>query len=370
MCFRLVQMGEVIQLPRQSRFRVEDFDTLETGEMFWRVKGLWPSVGVCFLAGPSMAGKSFRALNWLAKVCRGEPVLGRRSVPCGILYVASEGAQGVRKRIMGLRSEIGALDGAFKFIGQAPNLTDADDLADLRITLEGARAELDAAGFPLGIVAIDTLSASVPGADENSAKDMSPVLTALQNLAEEMGIMVLMIAHTGKVEERGIRGWSGLLANADGLIMLEDPKGSETRTGTVVKVKDGPAGDTFAFVLREVALGHDSDGDEITTCVVDEADAPSKTSARAKALHPDQELLMRALRLCVDDERTIAVSGPGVAPGTVGVRRSDLKAKMFDIGFSDQDENPDSVKRSINRHIKALASREVLRATEYAVWPV
>ena len=197
---------------KPSRFVLEDFDTLEPGVALERVKGLWPRCGLCFVGGPSMSGKSFWTLDALARVCRGEPVLGRKSVPAGTLYIASEGAHGVRKRIKALREKIGGLGGAFQFIGQAPNLRSEDDLADLRETMADAQAAMRAKGLELGVVAIDTLSASIPGADENSAADMSPVLHALQGMAAELGLLVLVIAHTGKDETRGLRGWSGLLA--------------------------------------------------------------------------------------------------------------------------------------------------------------
>jgi hypothetical protein len=34
-----------------------------------------------------MAGKSFWALDKLACICRGEQILGRRSVPSGVVYI-------------------------------------------------------------------------------------------------------------------------------------------------------------------------------------------------------------------------------------------------------------------------------------------
>ena len=169
-------MSELIEFPtvetfdrRPARFIRENFDDLEPGVALDRVKGLWPRSGLCFVGGPSMSGKSFWALDALARICRGEDVLGRRSVQAGCLYVAAEGAAGVRKRITALRGKIGTLDGTFQFIGQAPNLRDADDLAELREAIEQSKAELQAAGHDLGIVCLDTLSASIPGADENSA---------------------------------------------------------------------------------------------------------------------------------------------------------------------------------------------------------
>ena len=332
-------MSELIEFPtvetfdrRPARFIRENFDDLEPGVALDRVKGLWPRSGLCFVGGPSMSGKSFWALDALARICRGEDVLGRRSVQAGCLYVAAEGAAGVRKRITALRGKIGTLDGTFQFIGQAPNLRDADDLAELREAIEQSKAELQAAGHDLGIVCLDTLSASIPGADENSAADMSPVLHALQAMAAELGLLVLIIAHTGKDETRGLRGWSGLLANADGVIMLEAPDG-ETRTGTVLKVKDGLSGDRFAFVLERVVLGLDDDGDEVSTCVIQETDAPERprSGRRPSKAGGTGDLILSALGRVLEDKPR-DIRAPGAPPGQQGVSAHDLRPMAFQIG--------------------------------------
>lgn len=328
----LAQFPSVEIFARRSKYRVEDFDTLEPGAMQSRVKGLWPAVGVVFVGGPSMSGKSFWTLDALARVCREEAVLGRKSKAAGVLYIASEGANGVRNRIAGLRSRIGKLGGAFGFIGQAPDLTDPEDVALLREVIAERQTEMAAAGPPLGVVAIDTLSASIPGADENSAKDMSPVLHALQSMAVDLGLLVVVIAHTGKDEGRGLRGWSGLLANADGLVMLESPEGS-TRIGSIVKVKDGEAGERFAFSLERVVVGFDEDGDEVTTCVVNAEDAPSKPKAGRKptAAQADAEYLKTAFNLIFPDKAAL-ICAPG-ANGAKGVHLSDLRAEALKIGL-------------------------------------
>lgn len=352
------------------RFQVEDFDTLEPGSLRWRVKGLWPAVGVCFVGGPSMSGKSFWTLDAMAKVCRGTEILGRKSVPSGVIYIASEGAHGVRNRIAGLRSKIGPLGSAFKFIGQAPNLTDPKDVAALRAALLEAKAELQEGGHDLGVVAVDTLSASIPGADENSAADMSPVLHALQELAVELAIIVIVVAHTGKDEGRGLRGWSGLLANADGLVMLEAPDG-DTRGGTVVKVKDGAAGDRFAFVLSAVEIGIDDDGERVTTCVVEpaEVDGQRRVGRRERRLSPKQELVLRSVRLCLDDGLGQVVPVPeGIRPGEPAVHRDRVKERARLEGYADDTAKPESVRRKLNEHLTDLIGLERLRAHGEYLW--
>lgn len=333
-----------------SRFILEDFDSIQPPTSSARVKGLWPSVGVAFVGGPSMSGKSFWVLDALARVRRGEKVLGRKSVPSGVLYVASEDAAGVRGRIAGLRLDRGALGGGFDFIGQAPDLTSLEDVEDLKATIYQAKTKQAANGIALGVVAIDTLSASIPGADENSAADMSRVLRAVQELAIELEVLVLIVAHTGKDESRGLRGWSGLLANADGLIMLEAPEDG-ARGGTVVKVKNGASGDRFGFALRVVELGEDEDGDPVTTCVIDEADAPEKgakagrkpTKASASA-----DKIMAAYGR-VWDRHKVRVEAPGAPKDATGVLLEELRAEAYAVGLGPSEPNYDECETDTDR---------------------
>ena len=342
----VVAFKRIPEPERISKFKFEDFDTLQPGRQQWLVKGLWPSVGVCFLAGPSMAGKSFLALDLCVKVIRGQTVLGRKSKPCGVVYIAAEGAAGVRNRITGLRQRTGPVGGLFQFIGQAPDLTYPDDVDELRQGLIAQKAAFEARGDRLGLIVVDTLSASVPGADENTAKDMSPVLTALQSMSIELGAMVLVIAHTGKNADAGIRGWSGLLANADGLIMLSKAEGDETRTGTVEKVKDGRSGDRFAFALDSVVIGVDEDGDEITTCTVVETDMPEGKALGPDKLTPNASSVLTALGYLIDNGQSIQTPNlPGVPAWAKAVDNETLRNRLWDTGFSDPEAKPGTVRQ-------------------------
>ncbi len=354
-------IAPLLEVPRRSKFEVEDFDTLEPPAMVWRVKGLWPSSGVCVVAGPSGSGKSFWVLDAGARVCRGLQVVGRKSNTCGVVYIASEDGAGVKLRIKGLRLAVGLLGHRFDFVGQAPDLTDVDDIDDLRGTLIEASARMKCHGHELGIVFIDTLSASIPGADENTAKDMSPVLAALQTLAQDLGLLVVLVAHTGKDETRGVRGWSGLRANADGLILFEEGNAEGVRVGTLTKVKNGSAGDKFAFTLRQVPLGHDADGDEINTCVVDEADVPV-TNAPVKRLNGNARIVAQALGYLIDNSVTHpALNMPGVKPGKRSVAMEEWKARAGEMGLFVQGDTPANRRQKWHRAVVACRDAGMVR---------
>jgi hypothetical protein len=357
------------RLERQSRFRLEDFDTLQPSIQQWTVKGLWPWSGVCFIGGPPGSGKSFWTLDALTRVVRGERVLGLKSKPCGVAYVAAEDAAGVRNRIKALRDKTGLLNGAFKMIGQAPNLTDADDVEDLKDTLRGAKADMARNGTRLGIVVIDTLAMATAGADENSGKDMGPVLAALQMLALDLDVVVLVVAHTGKDSERGLRGWSGLMGNADGCIMMNTAEGSSC-SGTVTKVKSGPTGQRFAFDLDVVETGRDDDDDEVTSClVVDREVGQSGTGNRKPKPTDGQALILKALiDLTERDDAETVPPYPGVPPGTKGARRDVLKARAQAMGYRHSDTKAETTRTKINQDIKGLAGKSLIREEDNLIW--
>jgi hypothetical protein len=315
-----------------------------------------------------MSGKSFWLLHQLANIARGLPVLGRKSKLAGVIYIGAEGAAGVRNRIKGLRGRIGPLGGAFQFIGQGPDLSSADDVDGLRVALIDAKAAMEAGALRLGVVALDTLSASIPGVDENMARDMSPILAALQQLAIDLDVLVVVVAHTGKDAERGLRGWSGLLGNADGLVMLNPPDGAY-RGGEIVKVKDGESGGKFAFELAPVVIGVDEDGDDVTTCVVDEVPIQPKTVVSRK-LEPVFDLILKCVAACIDAGQCENVPPfDGVPRGTKGVRRETLRARLESEGYTNGGNSPENIRKGMNRHIDKLVAMERLRGKD-PVWVV
>ena len=119
-------------------------------------------------------------------------------------------------------------------------------------------------------------------------------------------------------------------------------------------------------------LGHDDDGDPITTCVIREQEAPSHpTKRRGRRLNPKQDLVLRAVHLCIEAGPTQTVPpSPGVPPGTKGVRRDDVKERAKAEGYDDGSLKPESVRRKLNDHLTTLIGMELLRGKGALVWPV
>ena len=270
------------------------------------IEGLIPSNGVGVIYGPSSAGKSFITVDWAMRIASGGRVLGRFTEASGVLYFAAEGQGGLRKRLVAARQAHG-MDDVVLPLNYLPALLDLSraetgDVEKLSLYAEDVAREMRARGAPLRIVVIDTLAAAAPSADENAQKDMGPIMLAFHRMANRLGAVVLLVAHTGKDVARGLRGWSGIRANADFAIECRVDKDEDTgetsrRSLWLEKAKDGRDGFTLSdYALRVVEMGTKRSGEPDTTCRVDYVEPPpAATEPAGKPLSKSARLVMTLL---------------------------------------------------------------------------
>src|SRR5207253_1810102 len=94
-------------------------------------------------------------------------------------------------------------------VSDAPNLLEPKDTAAITKTI------LDWAKGLTDVIVLDTMAAVSPGSNENSAEDVGRLLQHCKFLHRETGALVILVAHSGKDQSRGMRGWSGAKAAAD-----------------------------------------------------------------------------------------------------------------------------------------------------------
>jgi KaiC/GvpD/RAD55 family RecA-like ATPase len=257
------------------------------------IEGLIPSNGVGVIYGPSSAGKSFVTVDWAMRIASGGRVLGRFTEASGVLYFAAEGQGGLRKRLVAARQAHG-MDEAVIPLNYLPALLDLSkaetgDVERLCLYAEDVAREMKDRGAPLRIVVVDTLAAAAPSADENMQKDMGPIMLAFHRMANRLGAVVLLVAHTGKDVARGLRGWSGIRANADFAIECRVDKDEDTgetsrRSLWLEKAKDGRDGFTLSdYALRVVEMGTKRSGEPDTTCRVEYVAPAPVTAAQGPA---------------------------------------------------------------------------------------
>lgn len=372
MTFEIVEGGGAAPpRARVSRFTRERFEAIEPAPEEWIVHGLLPARGLAFLVGPPGAGKSFIAIDILARIASGRPALERRTRQVGVAYLAAESANGMRKRIKAWRTVHGG-PAPFHLIPQALDLRSEADVAGLAAALAEMAAELAAAGEPpLGVLAIDTVAAAMPGGNENDGADMSDLIARVQRLGQALDILILLVAHLGKDEGRGIRGWSGQTGAADLILTVQrDKQEPELRILTAAKVKDGEDGARFAFRLAPVALGEDADGEPITSAapLYEPAPDPGRPQRPPNAA---EALVLKAVKLvAAHGPHYPAAAAPGGPPGALALARGDVKARAMTCGLSAPGEPANTASVRFSRALKGLAARGRIRAEGEWVWVV
>lgn len=231
-------------------------DLANAPSLKWMIRSLLPQTGLAALYGASGTGKSFLALDLAVNVAGGSTEwYGMRVTNCPVTYCVLEGEGGMGKRTKAwAQHHDKALPDELRFITQPINLLRQDDVRELA-------AAILAAGGGGGLIILDTLNRAAPEADENSSKDMGAIVAAAKALQVVTGGLVMVVHHTGKNSELGMRGHSSLFAAMDSVI------GVTKSQWEVKKSKDDATGALYPFKLETLSLGVDDEGDEVTSCV-------------------------------------------------------------------------------------------------------
>lgn len=226
----------------------------------WTIKGVVPAESLGLIFGGSGTFKSFIALDMALHVAHGLPWLGRKTVEGPVLYLAAEGGAGLWRRI-------DAWHRARKLRWQDAPLYVIPMPVDL---MRDALLVTDAAlsvGVTPTLAIIDTLSQTFSG-EENSANEVAGYLA-------EIGLMlratwraaVAVVHHSGHLATERPRGSSALRANVDWMFGVYRDNTEMLATLTCEKQKDGEPFADASFALTPLELGHDGDGDVISSLV-------------------------------------------------------------------------------------------------------
>lgn len=214
--------------------------------------------------GASGSGKTFVALSWALSVATGSWWQGRRVVRGPALFVAAEGSGGLGARIGAWKAHNG-------FHGKAglmvlPEPICIMDAVAARVVGEASRVR----GAVL--VVIDTVARSMPGGDENSAKDIGRLVDGADTVRRLSGACVLFVHHTGKDQSAGMRGNSALHAavatviackGGDGRLVLDCAKQKDDVPFPPIHLGLLPVGASC------VATDRSPDSDELPSGAVD-----------------------------------------------------------------------------------------------------
>jgi AAA domain len=182
---------------------------------------------VAVLFGQPGAGKSFVAQDWALSLSAGQDWLGKPSHTGPALYVAGEGTSGLGTRSEAWRLAHGGDTSAMRWLPTAVNLRDREQMRELLLIV----AEIE----PVLIV-IDTLARCLPGADENSVKDVGEAVANADRLREAAGGACVLLVHHSTKDGIQVRGSSALAGAAD--TMIECSRDGTLLTLRCTKQKD------------------------------------------------------------------------------------------------------------------------------------
>jgi hypothetical protein len=350
------------------KFTLEPFEAIcfDSREE-WLVKRLIPRQGVGAFYGASQSFKSFIVSDLALHIALGWEWAARRVTQAPAIYIAAEGAAGLRKRKIGFERSHSNLPACVPFylISAAPNLgTEQGDLAPLAAAIEGA-------DVTPGLIVIDTLAQSLGAGDENGAGMIQFVANATA-LANKFRAFVLIVHHVGLADDKRMRGHSSLIGGVDAQILCERKDGALSTSLTLQKLKDEASSVKLTANLGRVVIGRDEDGDDISTLIVDniEDGAEGQTGKPSKAIPPKQRLLMDMIAEAIAEAgepfRPFGTDGPLVsAVGDDPIRRR-YYARIAETAAPDEDKGKlaERQRKSFNRSIAAALDSKTLLACE------
>jgi hypothetical protein len=263
----------------------EDFINRE--EPDWLIDEILPHAGLASIYGQSGVGKSFICLDMAAAITEGRPWFGFPTKPTAVVYVALEGAAGFPRRVRAWS--------AYHQRGFPHNIKfvfDAFVLSSPPHTLELGNLIHECGGA--GLVIIDTLNRASPGADENTSADMGKIIAGATRLQQAISGMVLLVHHSGKNVERGLRGHSSLKAALDSTIYVD--RQEELISWTLDKSKDSEDQLSRFCNLLKVEVGQNKSGKLIHSCVVVEAEGVAVAPVIKEPKGENQKQILAAVQ--------------------------------------------------------------------------
>lgn len=245
------------QLPSDLVMTVGELDA-KAGALTWAVKHLVPESGLGFIFGASGTFKSFLALDYALHRAYGMKWLGRKTKQATPVYLAAEGGAGLIRRIKAWHMDRG-------MVWQDCQMRVVTVPLTLRTQASSLRVAVEQTGVEPGDLIVDTMSQTFTG-NENSNDEVAEFLRVLgKDLRDGLGCTVSVVHHTGHIATERPRGASAIIANIDFAFGVFRDEKEMLATMEFVKVKDEDRPQPVSFDLRRIEIGHDEDGDAITS---------------------------------------------------------------------------------------------------------
>lgn len=239
-----------------------DVDPDDVLKADYLVKHVLDKQSNALLYGKWSVGKTFVVLDIAASIALGLKWFGQNVRQGRVLYLGYEGMRGMKKRMIALREKYPQLKNAktpFRWAALHYPLTEDKGKAQVQQRIARFRKLY---GASPDLVIIDPLMNAL-GGDDSDAELMGKLNQYVTEIMRLYKCTVLRVHHTGHQAEERARGHSSLPAGVDTEIRVDRDQ------ITMTKQKDDEAL-RFDWDLKRVAVGVDTDGEQVTTCVVEQ----------------------------------------------------------------------------------------------------
>lgn len=227
--------GYVDYEPSKSMFKIYSaIDLLNPEpEPIWIIEDIISDGSMNVFWGDSGCGKTWVCLDMVICAALGSSWLNKKTIQSNVLIIDEEsGKRRLKKRLTKiLNGHDGGYDAPFYYMTMAR--------LDVREPLKMEELKFFIKEKNIKLILMDALMEVIPGADENSVKEMNPPLMDIRNLIESTGAAVIIIHHAGKTKEQknaNFRGSSAIKGAVD--LMIQIIKDKDTVNLKTSKVRD------------------------------------------------------------------------------------------------------------------------------------
>ena len=216
-------------------------------------------------------------LDWAIHIALGRNWCGHKVKKADrVLYISAEGLPIRRMEAWERHHGVDIPDALV--IRDGMSISDPEDVEALTKAIEK---------YDPGILIIDTQQRA---GFEEGADMAGESINELDRLrAEFPHLAVILVHHPGKDTSRGGRGYSGYFGALDFEFQIDAGDPHELMVLTRTKQRDDGFFTPKCFRLEKIILGHDEDGDEISSCVLVETDPEEELEDTEKVMHALQK---------------------------------------------------------------------------------
>lgn len=286
------------------------------------------------LFGAPESGKTFLAIAMASAVATGGEWCGVNVAQAPVLYVAGEGDKSAAKRFQAWAKRHEGDPNASLPVQLVPHAIRLDDEQKERTLAHAVLAAAEPYCFPVGLVVIDTLAANSGGANENDNDDMNGVMSALQAVAKDLNLAVLLVHHNGTSGGKRVRGASAITASAD-CLLYASKRGNRVSL-EFAKRRDYEAPEPAHFRIETVDVPTPTDNNSNESVPVGvllhEGDVQSSTEDLLRGLGKNQRAAMQKLLELLYQQESVTVAEWKLATGEAGIpakRFNDIKGALL-----------------------------------------